>query len=140
MADYSEDKASLLVAVPAAYSLEALEDPTHCRQFVPSSFYYFGQPAYWNADYDYTADWQVEDILAVLDREVAAFHGLEGNFADIPLKQLITAPGLITEYRVSMFLNKDSPRPRERTAMEKLNIRVLYGDYSDQAPQDEAAA
>lgn len=52
----------LLIRVPYGATASAFDDPTHVRYFYPSSFMYFGQPAYHRADYGYTADWRVEEV------------------------------------------------------------------------------
>lgn len=50
-----------LIRVPYGSTASAFDDPTHVRQFFPTSLLYFGQPAYWRADYGYRGDWRVEE-------------------------------------------------------------------------------
>jgi hypothetical protein len=52
---------------------DAWEDPTHVRPYFPNSWGYFSQPFYWRATYmaeenvEFTADWQLTDLLLYLD-------------------------------------------------------------------------
>lgn len=55
--------------VPHGASDDAWEDPTHLRAYFPGSFIYFGQPAYWRADYGYRGDWNTEKIQLVVEKE-----------------------------------------------------------------------
>lgn len=43
---------------PYGSSDNADEDPTHVRRLFLQSWDFFGQPAYWRADYGYRGDWQ----------------------------------------------------------------------------------
>lgn len=43
---------------PYGSSDDADEDPTHVRRLFAGSWIYFGQGAYWRADYGYRGDWQ----------------------------------------------------------------------------------
>ena len=62
----ARDGARCEVRCPYGSSDDADEDPTHVRRMFPNSFAYFGQGAYWRADYGYRADWDVTGItLAV---------------------------------------------------------------------------
>lgn len=47
---------------PYGSSDTADEDPTHVRRMFLGSWTYFGQPAYWRADYGYAGDWQIQRI------------------------------------------------------------------------------
>jgi len=62
----SKPDAICYVRCPHGGSDDAWEDPTHVRPYYPGSFYYFGQPTYWRADYGYRGDWKVVkmDLLA----------------------------------------------------------------------------
>lgn len=51
-----------LIRTPYGASSSAFDDPTHVRFFFPTSLLYFGQPAYWRADYGYRGDWRVEEV------------------------------------------------------------------------------
>lgn len=61
------DGARATFRCPHGANDDAYEDPTHYRQYFPNSFMYFGQPAYWRADYGYRGDWQVETIQLVMN-------------------------------------------------------------------------
>jgi len=61
-----------VVRSPFGSSDDAWEDPTHLRSLFVDSFVYFGQPAYWRADYGYRGDWQTERILLVLSKNAFA--------------------------------------------------------------------
>lgn len=47
---------------PYGSSDDADEDPTHVRRMFVGSWLYFGQPAYWRADYGYRGDWQTQTV------------------------------------------------------------------------------
>ena len=53
----------LTVKCPHIGSDDAFEDPQHVRQYSPSSFLYFAQPTFWQADYNYRGDWQPEKVV-----------------------------------------------------------------------------
>ena len=61
------DGAKATFRCPHGANDDAFEDPTHYRQYFANSFMYFGQPAYWRADYGYRGDWQAETIQLVLN-------------------------------------------------------------------------
>lgn len=48
--------------LPYGSSDDAWEDPTHYRPYFWRSWYYFGQPFYFRADYGYRGDWRVDKI------------------------------------------------------------------------------
>lgn len=52
----------MTVRTPHGASDDAWEDPTHVRPIFPGSFFYFGQPVYWRADYGYKGDWDIQRI------------------------------------------------------------------------------
>jgi SAM-dependent methyltransferase len=58
----AKDKCIFIIRVPYGATNSAFDDPTHVRQLFPSSFLYFGQPAYHRADYGYRGDWSVQEI------------------------------------------------------------------------------
>lgn len=65
--------------LPYGTSDDAWEDPTHVRPYFVQSSIFFGQPAYWRADYGYTADWSTERVE--LDVPADRFEGQ--SFAQI---------------------------------------------------------
>lgn len=54
---------------PFGSSDDAWEDPSHKRPLFLNSFDYFGQPAYWRADYQYRGDWEVTNIILGLSKQ-----------------------------------------------------------------------
>ena len=50
-------------AMPYGTSDDAWEDPTHVRPWYLGSWRYLAQPIYYRADYGYTGDWQVKEIV-----------------------------------------------------------------------------
>lgn len=54
--------AYLILRTPYGSTASAFDDPTHIRYLYPSSYWYFGQPAYSNADYGYKGDWDLEEV------------------------------------------------------------------------------
>lgn len=52
----------MMIAVPHGSHDMAFCDPQHVRNYFPSSFQFFGQPAFKRADYNYRGDWEVKSI------------------------------------------------------------------------------
>lgn len=68
----------LTVLCPHGGSDDAWADPTHVRAMFPTSFAYFGQPAYHQADYGYRGDWKVvESVLWVADETARSLPNQE---------------------------------------------------------------
>jgi SAM-dependent methyltransferase len=63
----TKDGGTVQFRCPYGSSDDADEDPTHVRRMFPGSWGYFGQPHYWRADYGYRGDWQVEQIVLLID-------------------------------------------------------------------------
>jgi len=63
--------AKAVFRVPYGSSDDADEDPTHVRRYFWGSWAYFGQPHYWRADYGYRGDWDLEEIVLVVDAGLA---------------------------------------------------------------------
>lgn len=59
--------AKAVFRVPYGSHDEADNDPTHVRKYFLGSFDYFGQGAYWRADYGYRGDWQIEEVTLHVD-------------------------------------------------------------------------
>ncbi len=55
--------------LPYGSSDDAWEDPTHVRPYFIQSAQFFGQPAYWRADYGYRADWDVKSVQLDMPRD-----------------------------------------------------------------------
>jgi hypothetical protein len=53
----------LTVKCPYGSSDDADEDPQHVRRYFLKSFTYFSQPAYWQASYGYSGDWQPVKVV-----------------------------------------------------------------------------
>lgn len=62
------------VAMPYGSSDDAWEDLTHVRPWFVGSFLALGQPYYWRADYGYTGDWRITQI--VLDLKASQWQGI----------------------------------------------------------------
>lgn len=60
----------LSVRVPHGSCDMAFADPQHVRQFFPSSFQFFAQPAYKRADYGYRGDWDTDLIELLYDPNI----------------------------------------------------------------------
>jgi len=54
--------------VPYGSSDDAWEDPTHRRPYFLNSWIYFGQSAYWRADYGYRGDWRVLSVELTIEK------------------------------------------------------------------------
>jgi SAM-dependent methyltransferase len=59
--------ALITIHVPYGSSDDADEDPTHVRRLFLYSFSYFSQRGYWYADYGYSGDWDVENVVLTVD-------------------------------------------------------------------------
>jgi hypothetical protein len=62
----AEPGALMLIHSPYGSSDDAYEDPTHRQRFFMNSFAYFGQPAFWRADYGYRGDWEVDTLVLTM--------------------------------------------------------------------------
>jgi SAM-dependent methyltransferase len=81
-----------LIRVPHGGTATAFDDPTHIRQFYPTSFWYFCQPAYARADYHYRADWKVEQIILTVHprlSEKLERAGIDLSFAIDHLQNIV---------------------------------------------------
>lgn len=67
----SKAGAKAVFRVPYGASDDADEDPTHVRRYFWGSWAYFSQPYYWRADYGYRGDWDLEEVLLVVDPELS---------------------------------------------------------------------
>lgn len=61
--------ARAIFRVPYGSSDDADTDPTHVRRYFWGSWGYFSQPYYWRADYGYRGDWEVEDLVLIVQDE-----------------------------------------------------------------------
>lgn len=82
--------------LPYGSSDDAFEDPTHVRQYFLKSFFYFGQPFFWRADYGYRGDWQVRTIKLFVDGQRFADASPErvlweiGNLRNVVSEMVVT--------------------------------------------------
>lgn len=74
----AEPDATCEIQCPYGSSDDAWEDPTHVRPIFVQSFIYFGQPAYWRADYGFRGDWHVDDVALHVDQ----------GYSDVPPDEL----------------------------------------------------
>jgi ubiquinone/menaquinone biosynthesis C-methylase UbiE len=75
--------AMLTIRVPYGSSDDADEDPTHVRRLFVYSFSYFSQRGYWYADYGYSGDWDVENIVLTVDAVRHAGKSFDQIFEEI---------------------------------------------------------
>jgi len=84
--------AYLILRTPFGSTASAFDDPTHIRYLFPSSYWYFGQPAYARADYGYRGDWDLEEVgLTVLPQlaEKLEDAGIAIEFAVTHLNNIV---------------------------------------------------
>lgn len=74
----AEPGARAVFRCPYGSSDNADEDPTHVRRMFLQSWDYFGQPAYWRADYGYLGDWRATRITLFIS----------DLFADAPVEDV----------------------------------------------------
>jgi SAM-dependent methyltransferase len=75
--------AIITIRVPYGSSDDADEDPTHVRRLFLYSFSYFSQRGYWYADYGYTGDWDVENIVLNVDAARHAGKSFDQVYAEV---------------------------------------------------------
>jgi hypothetical protein len=63
----SAEYATAAFLCPHGSSDDAWGDPTHVRPMFEQSFTYAEAPAYFRADYDYRADWRVDEVRLKVD-------------------------------------------------------------------------
>ncbi|MDB5812050.1 MAG: hypothetical protein JWN94_4172 [Betaproteobacteria bacterium] len=71
------------IRVPYGSSDDADEDPTHVRRLFLYSFSYFSQRGYWYADYGYTGDWDVDNIVLTVDAVRHAGKSFEQLYEEV---------------------------------------------------------
>jgi SAM-dependent methyltransferase len=105
--------------VPYGSSDDAYEDPTHVRQYFLNSWVYFGQPAYWRADYGYRGDWRTESVELLVARD--RYEGVEPQsiFEDV-----MRARNVVLEMRAQLVAVKPIREPRQEL-QERRDIRFV---------------
>ena len=114
----AEPGATLLVHCPYGSSDDAYEDPTHRQRFFMNSFFYFGQPAYWRADYGYRGDWEIDNCVLTVPRA-----GNEGLSPDAMTRKLRELRNVVLEMRVLMKAVKPIRAP-DRALQEQTVINI----------------
>lgn len=94
---------------------DAFEDPTYCRQYFISSFEYFSQPFYWEADYGYRGDWQIEKLVLSVDKD--KYEGFKSNEI---LEDVNKYRNIVKE----MIIELKAVKPR-REAKKELQKRII---------------
>jgi hypothetical protein len=90
----AEPGALLLIHSPYGSSDDAFEDPTHRQRFFVNSFAYFGQPAFWRADYGYRGDWLVDNLVLSV-----AKAGNEGLSSEEVMRKVRALRNVVREMR-----------------------------------------
>jgi SAM-dependent methyltransferase len=106
---------AMVIRVPHGMSDDAWEDPTHVRPYFPGSFGYFGQPAYWRADYGYRADWLLVDLRLVVNEGVT----------DVTDQTLREGRNVVGEM-IAMLRAIKPARPAERVDGPRPDVTVVY--------------
>lgn len=97
---------------------DADEDPTHVRRIFAGSWGYFGQPAYWRADYGYRGDWQPLQVTLAVFPEFA-------GCADPELHSMIQSQrNVVAEMAVSLRCVKPRREP-VRELQEEYEVALL---------------
>jgi len=94
--------------VPYGSSDDAFEDPTHVRQYFVNSWIYFGQPAYWRADYGYRGDWRTECIELTVARD-----RYDGAAPAAILDDVLRSRNVVLEMRARLVAVKPVRAPRQ---------------------------
>jgi hypothetical protein len=105
---------------------DADEDPTHVRRMFHGSWAYFGQPAYWRADYSYRGDWQPVQVTLCLFPE---FSGC----SDADVQSMIRHQrNVVAEMSASLRCVKPRREP-DRNLQEAHKLLVLRQHKSARA-------
>lgn len=114
----AEPGASLQVQCPYGSSDDAYEDPTHKQRFFMNSFVFFGQPAFWRADYGYRGDWEVDNCVLVLPK--AGNEGVPGTEL---IRRVNELRNVVIEMRVLMKAIKPI-RPADRALLKPMTVNI----------------
>lgn len=114
------------IRVPYGATRSAFDDPTHIRYLYPTSFMYFGQPAYWRADYNYLGDWRVEEVGLTIHPKIA--ERLRNSGIDLPFA-VDHLNNIVQEMLCAMIAVKPA-RARDATLQEPIQptIEILKED------------
>ncbi len=115
----AKDGCLLVVDFPYGSSNDADEDPTHVRRIFENSFMYFGQPAYWRADYGYRGDWDVEEVVLKLDEAHPLYSDPEAMLKRLPYERNIVSYG-----HAKLYARKPA-RPPKKELMRRFKVSVL---------------
>lgn len=103
---------------PYGSSDDADEDPTHVRRVFVQSWAFFGQPAYWRADYGYRGDWRVRRIVLIVDR-------LLSELSDEELQVALRFQRNVVREMVADLVAVKPPRPADRALLHAPEIVFL---------------
>lgn len=106
----TEPSGTAVFEVPYGSSDDAWEDPTHRRPYFLSSWIYFGQPAYWRADYGFRGDWRVTELVLQVEAS---------RWADKPAQEALAA--VMTERNVvrAMTATLEAVKPAREPGAEQ---------------------
>ncbi|MEO8753248.1 MAG: methyltransferase domain-containing protein [Casimicrobiaceae bacterium] len=104
----AEPGAICTIRAPYGSSDDADEDPTHRHRFFVNSFSFFGQPAFWRADYGYRGDWIMEEATLIVRK-----NENEGLTADAIVRKVQQLRNVVTEIVVVLKAVKPI-RPPDR--------------------------
>ena len=113
--------AMAFLAVPYGSSDDALEDPTHVRQYFVNSFGFFSQPYYWRADYGYRGDWQPRKVVLRCSRS-----RYEGKSAQEITHDVLSLRNVVLEMIAELEAIKPIREPkRELRQPPKLEFQLI---------------
>lgn len=105
---------------PYGSSDDADEDPTHVRRLFAGSWIYFGQGAYWRADYGYRGDWQPVTVELHID---PAFAPLP----DAELAARVRMQRNVVREMVATLRAVKPARPQVRESQEPYDVVIVRG-------------
>jgi hypothetical protein len=114
----AEPGATFTIRAPYGSSDDADEDPTHCRRLFVNSFAYFGQPAYWRADYGYRGDWTIEEATLFLRN-----NENEGLTADAIVRKVQQLRNVVAEMVVVLKAVKPI-RPADQSLQSNPKVQI----------------
>lgn len=111
-------QAKMTLRLPYGTSDDAWEDPTHVRPYFINSCLYFSQPAYWRADYGYTADWEVQSVTLHV-----ASQRHQGKSAQQIMAEVMSLRNVVQEMVVEMVAIKPA-RPPQKELMTAPTVNI----------------
>lgn len=113
----ARDGCKLTVRCPHGSSDDASGDPTHVRPMWESSFIYWGQGAYFKADYGYRGDWALDKVTLITE-------GLDLTDPNHAYQMTRRARNYVTEMVAELHAVKPA-RPPVRESQDAVSVVLV---------------